>query len=90
MTLPRRDDGITRNQLGEDTTSSLDAERERADINQNNVGKIWRTILLEELVPPLVGPLQIGSSNRDVRKTKKFVYELSYTFTIVSREGEEK
>jgi hypothetical protein len=43
LTLPRRDDGITRNQLGEDTTSSLDAERERADINQNNVGSSFRT-----------------------------------------------
>jgi hypothetical protein len=27
----------------EDTTSSLDAERERADINQNNVGSSFRT-----------------------------------------------
>jgi NAD-specific glutamate dehydrogenase len=36
LTLPCGDDGVTRNQLGEDTTSSLDTEAKRANINENN------------------------------------------------------
>ena len=37
LTLPCGNDGITRNQLREDTASSLDTEGERANIDQNNV-----------------------------------------------------
>jgi hypothetical protein len=37
LTLPCGDDGVTRNQLGEDTASSLDTEGKRADIDENNV-----------------------------------------------------
>ena len=33
---PCGDDGITRNQLGEDTASSFDAKGKRADIDENN------------------------------------------------------
>jgi len=37
LTLPCRDDGVTRNQLGEDTASSLDTKGKRADIDENNI-----------------------------------------------------
>ena len=37
LTLPCGDDSVTRNQLGEDTTSSLDTEGKRADIDENNI-----------------------------------------------------
>ena len=35
LTLPCGDDSVTRNQLGEDTASSLDTEGKRADIDEN-------------------------------------------------------
>ena len=37
LTLPCGDDGVTGNQLCEDTTSSLDTEGKGADIDENNV-----------------------------------------------------
>jgi hypothetical protein len=43
LTLPRGDDRVTRNQFGEDTTSSLDTEGKRADIDQNNVSSSFGT-----------------------------------------------
>ena len=35
LAFPCGDDGVTRNQLGEDTASSLDAEGKRANIDEN-------------------------------------------------------
>ena len=43
LTLPCGDDGVTRNQLGEDTASSFDTEGKRADIDENNVGSSFGT-----------------------------------------------
>jgi hypothetical protein len=37
LTLPCGNDSVTRNQLGEDTASSLDTEGKRADIDENNI-----------------------------------------------------
>ena len=42
LTLPCRDDGVTRNQLGEDTASSLDTKGKRADIDENNIISSFR------------------------------------------------
>ena len=43
LTLPCGDDGVTRNQLGEDTASSFDTESKRADIDENNVSSSFGT-----------------------------------------------
>ena len=37
MALARRDNGVARDELRHDATGSLDAERERADIDEDNI-----------------------------------------------------
>ena len=43
LTLPCGDDGVTRDQLGKDTASSLNTEGKRADIDENNISSSFST-----------------------------------------------
>lgn len=41
LRLARRNDGVTQDKLGHDTTNGLDIEGKRADVDKNNVTKLF-------------------------------------------------
>lgn len=60
LALPGGDDGVTGDELGEDTTGGLDTESERADIDEDDIGSSLSTREDTSLDSGTVGNSLIG------------------------------
>ena len=60
LALPGGDDGVTGDELGEDTTGGLDTESERADIDEDDIGSSFSTREDTSLDSGTVGNSLIG------------------------------